>query len=104
MAELSVDYVSLREKMQRLSQLVVRLDAEVAKIADLTANLDIFWDGDANSVFVAAIAEDLIDTEVIMMRIRKTVKLIGNAMDIYMENEKEVKRMIEELKFAGGRR
>lgn len=94
MDSLGVDYVSLAEKIERLSGLMRQLSEEIGRIADISADLDIFWDGDANTAFIAGIGEDVTAIGIVMMRIRQTVNAVGKVFDIYMQNEKEVRRMI----------
>ena len=98
MGDLRVDYTSLRDKLDRLCLIVTAINEEIAGIAEYTADLDIFWDGDANSAFIAGIGEDLLDIDAIMMRIRGTVRAAVKVLDIYQKNEKEIKRMIGDFR------
>lgn len=91
---LNVDYIKLDASLDRLSQLSLSLSQEIGRIAEYTTNLDIFWDGDANSAYIAKIGEDLIEIDTIMMRIRSVVKTAVKALDLYQKNEKEIKKMI----------
>ena len=98
MYSIYVDYTLLRNRLDRLSELVAATGEEIGKIAEYTANLDIFWDGDANSAYILRISEDLIDIDVIMMRIRETVHAAVSAFDMYQENERRISRMIGEYR------
>ena len=98
MHELGVDYAVLSEKLDRLSGITVSISEEIGKIAQRVAQLDIFWDGDANSAYITKIGEDLLDADVIVMNIRNTVRAAVKTMDLYQKNEKEIKRMIGDFK------
>ncbi len=98
MSGLAVDYCRLYKKAERLGSLYLDLKAEMDALADAAEGMDIFWDGDANAVFMRTLGEDLVEMGVIMMGIRNAVATCRKAMDIYMKNEKEVKNVIGELK------
>ena len=94
MDNLNVDYAKLDAALGRLSELAAALGEEIGRIAEYTANLDIFWDGDANSAYIGKTGEDLLEIDVIMMRIRNTVSAAVKVFDLYQKNEKEIKKMI----------
>ena len=94
MDTLNVDYAKLDAALGRLSEITAALGEEIGRIAEYTANLDIFWDGDANSAYIGKTAQDLLEVDVIMMRIRSTVSAAVKVFDLYQKNEKEIKKMI----------
>ena len=94
MDNLGVDYVLLAEKIERLFGLSTKLCDEIGIVAGNAEDLDIFWDGDANSTFIAGFCDDVTEMGIIMMRIKQTVSTAGKVFDIYMKNEREIKRMI----------
>ena len=107
MVILNVDYVSLTEKLERLSEIYSKLNSLIGQIAEECERLDIFWDGDANAVFIAKTGEDLVDMEIIMLRVKETLKKAGEAMEIYMRNERDIIRLAGEITnkatLSGGR-
>ena len=94
MDEFVADYVKIDEKVGRMFEITARIGEEIGNISAYTADLDIFWDGDANSAFITKIGEDLLEAGVILMRVRALVKAASSALDLYQKNEKEIKRMI----------
>ena len=98
MSDLKVDYHMLRRMCERLGELYLELSAEMEVIVDKASVLDIFWDGDANAVFMQSLGEDLVEMGVIMMSMKEAMHKCRKAMEIYMQNEKEIKNLIGELK------
>ena len=94
---INVDYVSFKDKSDKLLDLLSKLCAEMEKIAEFTQTLDIFWDGDANSAYVQTIGEDLVKMGVIVMNIKKTAGCTRRALNIYMRYEAEVSRIIRDI-------
>ena len=92
-----MDYALLREGIRSLSELCCRLSTEVERIAGYTENMDIFWDGDANSAYMSAVSADLVEMGAVLLRIRRTVKAADNAFAAYMENEKKVSAVIADF-------
>ncbi|MCR5672768.1 MAG: hypothetical protein K6F87_03515 [Lachnospiraceae bacterium] len=94
MDSFGADYVTLAEKFTKLFELSVRLCGQTGVIADFAADLDIFWDGDANAAFISGIGDDLTKMGVIILKVRETVAKAVKVFELYMQNETEVKRMI----------
>ena len=98
MDSINVEYTRLLADLGHLLDITFRLNEEIEKIAGYTADLDIFWDGDANSAYIQKIGEDLLDMNVIMIRVRNAVKSGVLALDLYQKNEKEIIRMIGDMR------
>lgn len=94
--ELNVDYMILRKKIKQLSELYMKLNDEVGKIAEYTGNLDIFWDGDANNAYITKTGEDLACISALMMRIRGVIKAADGVFGLYMSNEQKIRTIISE--------
>lgn len=86
----SADYVQFKNRLERLSECLIRVENNVREITDATENLDIFWDGDANGAFVMAINEDIAYIEAVLMKIRKYIDLLNTAYKEYQEAEKVI--------------
>ena len=97
MTILGVDYVILNNGLIRLSQICSKLNEETGRIARIYADLDIFWDGDANAAYTVRIADDLVEMGIIMLRARQTVKAVVGMMEIYMKTERDIKRLSDDL-------
>ncbi|MCR5590312.1 MAG: hypothetical protein K6F73_02150 [Lachnospiraceae bacterium] len=93
---MSIDYAMMSEKLVKLMEDYARLHEEISKIAEYTACLDIFWDGDANSAFMSLIGDDMVRAGILTARIGEAAKALRKAFDIYVQNEKEVLKMIGE--------
>ena len=91
-----VDYVSFRNGTRQLSELFMKLGKEVEAIAGYTAELDIFWDGEANKAYIGRVGQNLFAIAEITVKIRDTIRILGLVLDIYMENEKRIQRLIGE--------
>lgn len=97
MTILGVDYVILNNGLIRLSQICSKLNEETGRIARIYADLDIFWDGDANAAYTVRIADDLVEMGIIMLRARQTIKAAAGMMEIYMKTERDIKRLSDDL-------
>ena len=91
-----VDYDALIEGIRQLSALFARIGEETKRIAGYTAELDIFWDGGANTAYMGKVGEDLMAITEITVKIRDTIRILGMILDVYRENEKEVLRITGE--------
>ena len=92
-----IDYVLLCDGLMRLLDLVIKLGDELETVSSLVAELDIFWDGDANSAFISRIGGDLVEAAAVMLKIRETVRCLDRAVDVYMKNEKEIADIVAGL-------
>ncbi len=95
MNEIGIDYIKVRVKIKRLSDLYAELAKEINRIAELSADLDIFWDGDANAAFVLAIEEDMVRTAVLLTGIRDVIRCARKAFDDYQASEKQVRMILD---------
>ncbi|MCR5688182.1 MAG: hypothetical protein K6G58_09190 [Lachnospiraceae bacterium] len=93
---MSIEYVPLWEKLERLTQLYMKLHEEVGRIAGYAAYLDIFWDGDANEAFMSAIDSDMASAGIYTARIGEAVRAAREAYALYGGCEREVMMMIKE--------
>lgn len=96
MGILEIDYRLLRDKTVLLSELYMRLNDEIGKIAAYTENTDIFWNGEASEAYLAAAVKDITDIGLFLGRIEKTLGILRNMLEIYMKNERDVQRLIGE--------
>lgn len=91
-----VDYVSFCNRTRQLSELFIKLGEEVEAIAAYTAELDIFWDGGANKAYIGRVGQNLFAIGEITVKIRDTIRILCRVLDIYMENETRIQRLIGE--------
>lgn len=94
MTELSADYTAIRSRTDELSKLYEKLSLEVADIAKYTADLDIFWDGEANDAYNLKLGKDITDIGKIVVKIGNSVKAAGYALSMYMDNEKRISDIV----------
>ena len=97
MTILGVDYENLNNGLIRLTGICSKLNEETGRIARIYADLDIFWEGDANAAYSAEIADDIARMGIIMLRARQTIKAATGVMEIYMKTEKDIKRLSDDL-------
>ncbi len=95
MEMMSVEYGRLRDGIKQLAKLCTRLSDEICGISRYVQELDIFWDGDVSDGYKLAISRDLVVMGNILGGISSLVKTLRPVLDVYMENEKEVKRRLE---------
>ena len=95
MEMMNVDYRNLREGIKQLAKLCTRLSDEICGISRYVQELDIFWDGDVSDGYKLAISRDLVVMGNILGSISSLTKTLRPVLDVYMENEKEVKRRLE---------
>lgn len=95
MEMISVDYRSFRDGTKRMAKLCTQLADEICAISRYVQELDIFWDGDVSDGYKLRISKDLVEMGEILHRISSLVKTMRPVLDVYMENEKEVKRRLE---------
>ncbi|MBR4574118.1 MAG: hypothetical protein IKO16_04345 [Lachnospiraceae bacterium] len=98
MSILTVDYVSFRNSTGQIMDLFLKIGDEVDHIVDYTKELDIFWDGEANSAYIGRVGSDITAIAEIAVKIRDTIRLLGMILDIYMENEREVQKLLGECR------
>ena len=96
MSTLTVDYVALLEGVRELSGLFLKVGREVEEIVGYTRELDLFWDGGANSAYIGKVGEDLAAIAEISVKIRDTIRILGLILDVYLENEKEIMKLTGE--------
>jgi len=94
MGILEIDYRLLRDKTVQLTELYMRLNEEIGKIAGYTANTDIFWNGGANEAYMASAVKDITDIGVFLGRIGKTLEILRKMLELYIQNERKVQRLI----------
>lgn len=94
---LSVDYMALMNRAKELAKHIDTVEGNIKDLNDVTKDLNIFWDGEANNEFVVAIGEDVAKTVVLLGVIRQTIKLIIMAINEYQTTEKVIKQIIEEI-------
>ncbi len=95
MNEIGIDYIKVRAKIKRLSDLYAELAKEINRIAESSADLDIFWDGDANAAFVLGIEEDMVRTAVLLTGIRDAIRCARTVFDDYQVNERQVRMILD---------
>ena len=95
---LGIDYVQMADAMERLSGKYVKLHEEVAGIAGFAQNLDIFWDGDANSAFMEKISEDMVEIGVLTSKIGENIRMLKKVFAIYSANEAQIMMMIGDVR------
>ena len=96
MGILEIDYRHLRDKTVLLSAAFMQLNEEIGKIAGYAENTDIFWNGEANEAYMETVVRDLTDMGLYLGRIKDTLAILRNTLEIYIQNEREVQRLIGE--------
>ena len=86
----------MSENITRLFELYLQLSDEIADLAGYAANMDIFWDGAANTAYMQNIADDLVWAAALLVRIRDRLRALRDAFGIMSGAEGEVRNMINE--------
>ena len=95
METICVEYRSLKDKIKQMAKLCTQLADEICALSRFVQELDIFWDGDVSDGYKLRISKDLVKMGEILHNISSLTKILRPVMDVYMENEKEVKRRLE---------
>ncbi len=95
MSFIKIEYAGFAKGLNRLPQICLLIFDEVGKIADYTANCDIFWDGDVNAAYNASLGQDLIEMGLIAKRIRQAANDLIAAYEIYARTERDILRITE---------
>lgn len=98
MEVLSVDYTKLLARAKNLCDECIKIKENLDKLIDTTENLDIFWDGDASTVFIVDINEDIAVMETLLYKIETNIKIISETIKGYQETEKIVNQIIGGMK------
>lgn len=98
MEVLSVDYTKLLARAKNLCDECIKIKENLDKLIDTTENLDIFWDGDASTVFIVDINEDIAVMETLLYKIETNIKIITETIKGYQETEKIVNQIIGGMK------
>jgi len=88
------------EKVKELTGIYSKISICISNLDEYVENLDIFWDGDANSAYITRVSRDLTEAAAITIRLRSAIKCIKTAVELYAANEKEVNRIMEEILYG----
>lgn len=91
---LSVDYRNLLSCSKELREKCLMVERNISKVCDITQELDIFWDGDANAQFVTVINENLIFMESVIINIRTVISDLIRIIEEYQDTEKVVSQIV----------
>ena len=80
----------------QLWNLYFDLSKEVDHLAEYVADLDIFWDGAANTAFMRKTGDDLVWAAAFLIRIRGNIRAVCEAVSIEAEAQKQVRSMMVE--------
>lgn len=94
MEPIKADYVGMINKSDELWKLAYRLMDEIVRISDVMENIDIFWDGEANTEFKLSLNEDFVVMQALCLHIKLSAKLIKDAVMAYVETERLIETII----------
>lgn len=94
MEMLKADYVGMLGSAEAFVKLAYRLLCEISKLKLSFRELDIFWDGMANTQFRVMLEGDFLEMEAICLRLRRAGVLLKNAVEEYVAVEKSLNDMI----------
>ncbi len=94
MEPIKADYVGMINKSDELWKLTLKLMEEITRLISVMDNIDIFWDGEANTEFKLALNEDFAVMEALCLHIRLSAKLIKDAVLAYVDVERLIESMI----------
>jgi len=95
---LKVDYVGLLAKAKRLCSEYAKIKNNIDKLMEVTEDMDIFWDGDANTVFIVHMNEDIAIMETLLYKMETNIRIIMETIRGYQETEKIVNQIIGGLR------
>lgn len=91
---LSVNYKNLLGSSKELRKKCLLVEEDVSRVCDITQELDIFWDGDANAQFITAINENLIFMETVIINVRTVISDLIKIIEEYQDTEKVVSQIV----------
>lgn len=95
---LKAEYSYMRDSCVRMEDRCHEIYNVLSNLVDTTKDLDIFWDGDANSSFITQINEDLIHSETILYSLRESIRVFGEAISEYQNVERTIGKIIEDIR------
>lgn len=98
MGIISVDYVQVKKSLTRLEGICEEMFSDIKEIALYVRTLDIFWDGDANGMFITRINEDLACIDATIYSLCDCAKVLHTAIMAYQELERLTDRVIGDMK------
>lgn len=88
------DYVRIADSLRECSKKCSQMEAGIRSLTDAVQNLDIFWNGDANTMFITNLNEDIACIEVFLAKVRQFVRDGMDALEQYQENEKVIEQIV----------
>ena len=91
---IAADYVGMIQKSDELGYLLTKLVAEINRLKMVMNDIDIFWDGEANSEFKLALNADFCVMEALCLKVRLSANLLKQAVYDYVQTENEINYLI----------
>lgn len=92
------DYKALHMGVNDLSQKCRQVEIIIYDLAEVAADLDIFWSGEANDAYITRVNRDLIMANTTVTEVIEIVRSLAKALEEYQENEKVVNRLAGGMK------
>lgn len=83
MEPVKADYIAMLESAEGIWRLTVKLEEEISKLKAVLNDIDIFWQGEANSAFHLALNEDFLIMEALCLKFKYSANLIRRAVEEY---------------------
>lgn len=98
MEAVGVNYEILLAKLKELRSQCVEIEKNVKLLIEYTQKIDIFWDGDANEVFVTGINEDIAIAETTVLGIRNRLNELTDIIISYQSTESVIRQIVGGIK------
>lgn len=91
------EYEQMERKRTEYMELLIRLETEINALSEVASSLRIPWEGDACKAYIIRLNADALIISGIMKRLYDAGELLGEAIDEYQRNEREISELIEAM-------
>ncbi|MDO4965680.1 MAG: hypothetical protein Q4E51_03145 [Lachnospiraceae bacterium] len=92
----TVDYRLLSKELDRLSEIVIKINEELSIMQQNASNLNIYWDGEANAEFILNFNASIYDARLLLEKLKKCNSFLSYALSRYQSSEMKISEIISE--------
>ncbi|MCR5109038.1 MAG: hypothetical protein K6B28_12860 [Lachnospiraceae bacterium] len=98
MTGLKADYIEMKQYMDSMDDVLIRLSEETELLKEGILRLDITWTGEANAGFMLNMLNDIDRIKGFIDNMVRARNLLREAVKRYQEEEETVRQMIKEVR------
>lgn len=91
------EYRLMQEKLLQIIQMSEDVISEIETMENTAENLDIFWDGEANSEYMLNVSAGLLNARLLIQKVMRCGNFLSYALSRYQSSERRISEMIEQI-------